>query len=287
MAKIIITGASGLLGSYLVPALSQDNELHILSRTSVARPEHPAVHHTFDLSTDASFASLPAKADSLIYLAQSEKYRDFPASASEIFQINTVQMVRLLDYAIKAGIQQFVYASTGSVYSTSDMPVSENADLPANGQRGFYASTKLCAEIMAETFAPYMNVALLRFFFIYGKNQKRSMLLPRLADTIRAGASVSLDGPDGISFNPVHASDAAQAVKAALSLRGVCKINVAGPEVLTLRSICNLMAERMRIKPNFQILDKAPQNLIADISEMKKHLVSPTCTFSQGLSDIL
>ena len=287
MAKIIVTGASGLLGSYLVPLLAQDNELHILSRTPKVDPENRAVHHAIDLSTDLSFADLPAKADALIYLAQSEKYRDFPASAADIFQINTVQVVRLLDYAVKAGIQQFVYASSGSVYSTGDRAVSETADLPASGRRGFYASTKLCAEILAETFAPYMNIALLRFFFIYGKGQKRSMLLPRLADTIKAGAFVSLDGPDGISINPVHASDAAKAVKAALLLQGVHKINVAGPEVLTLRTICNRMAERLQTGSNFQVLDKTPQNLIADISEMKKHLVSPTCTFSQGLPDIL
>lgn len=288
MKKIIVTGASGLVGSHLVAALSQTDEVHALSRSKIKPTNSNTIWHAVDLDSEVDYSSLPQDADALIYLAQSDHFRDFPAKALEIFQVNTVQVLRALDFARSTGVKSFINASSGGVYGFPEKGVSEDVNIPASGNLGFYLSTKLCAEILVENYAPYMDVVMLRFFFVYGAGQKRSMLIPRLVDNIRDAKAITLQGEDGIRINPVHVSDAVRAIQAALDLHGCHRINVAGPDVLSLREICDSIGNKVGAKPIFQISTTAsPGNLIADIESMKKLLVTPIKHFDEGVIDLM
>lgn len=288
MKKIIVTGSSGLVGSHLVAALSQTDEIHALSRSQIKLTSGNVIWHAVDLDGEVDFTSLPQDADALIYLAQSDHFRDFPDKALEIFQVNTAQVLRALDFARTTGIKNFIYASSGGVYGFPEEGVSEEVTIPASGNLGFYLSTKLCAEILAENYAPFMNVTMLRFFFVYGAGQKRSMLIPRLVDNIKNGSVVTLQGQDGIRINPVHVSDAVRAIQSALNLKGCHRINVAGPDVLSLREICDTIGRRVGVKPRFQINNAiTPGNLIADIESMKKLLAIPIRHFDEGLVELV
>ena len=290
MQKIIITGASGLVGSHLVPILAKTCEIHVLSRQRSSTSVPNVRYHNIDLSREVDYSQLPVKVDAIVYLAQSENYRDFPEQAVDVFQLNTSQVLHMLNYARKAGARSFIYASTGGIYGLSEPEkgTTEDIVIPANGKLGFYPSTKLCSEILAENFAPYMNIGLLRFFFVYGRGQKRSMLIPRLVDNVRAGNPILLQGQHGIRINPVHALDAANAIQASLTLEGCHKINVAGPEVLSLREICELISTQVGTEPVYQI-DQAsqPRNLIGDIKKMRKYLCEPRYYFEEGVIDLI
>ena len=74
-------------------------------------------------------------------------------------------------------------------------------------------------------------------------SRKRSMLIPRLVDSVREGKPILLQGQSGIEINLIHASDAAFATQAALSLVGCHRINVAGPNVLSLGKYVSLLCQ--------------------------------------------
>lgn len=288
MKTIILTGATGLIGSHLIPALCETCEVHALSRKKQDIATHNTVWHVADLEKETDYASLPQGADAMIYLAQSEHFRDFPDRALDIFQVNTMQVLRALDFARTSGVKTFVYASSGGVYGFSEKEVSEAIAIPASGSLGFYLSTKLCTEILVENYASFMNLVMLRFFFVYGEGQKRSMLIPRLADNVAAGRTITLQGQDGIRINPVHVSDAVRAVRAAIDLEGCRRINVAGPDTLSLREISEIIGGKLGKKPIFEINSTASTgSLIGDVESMKKLLVSPEVHFEQGIVDIL
>jgi nucleoside-diphosphate-sugar epimerase len=133
-----------------------------------------------------------------------------------------------------------------------------------------------------------MNVAVLRIFFAYGAGQKRSMLIPRLVDSIKAGDPVSLQGHDGIRINPIHAGDAARAVLAALNLEGFDRINVAGPDILSLREISGIIAGKVGRAPVFAVDEsKEALDLIGDIGKMGARLVSPARRFEDGVGELI
>lgn len=283
----VITGATGLIGSGLVDVLERDYEIHAVARTP--GPRRSGVHwHSIDLATDCRLDTLPRRVDGVVYLAQSEFFRDFPQHGPDVFQVNTVNLLRFLDYAWKAGASHFVYASSGGVYGSGDVRMSEDIQIPAHGGLGFYLSTKLSAEIIAKNYSSFFNFVSLRFFFVYGPAQRKSMLIPRLIQRVRDGQPLLLQGLDGIRLNPTHVSDAAAATRCALEIEGSHIINVGGPDILNMREIGTMIGHFVGKSPIFDIDEKSqPGHLIADIDKMSSLLVYPKMGFSDGLRTML
>jgi nucleoside-diphosphate-sugar epimerase len=192
--------------------------------------------------------------------------------------------MRLLDWARQIGVRTFVFASSGGVYGAGGKEFSEEQEAMPRGDLGFYLSTKLCSEVIAENYTQYMDVIILRFFFVYGPGQRRSMLIPRLVDSVREEKPIVLQGKDGIRINPTYVSDAVDAICAALELAGSQKINVGGPQVLSLREIGNIIGEALRKKPNFEVKhDAEPSHLIGDTTKMSRLLTEPKVSFKEGI----
>lgn len=287
MNSILITGASGLVGSNLVSHLHDGYKLYVVSRSKI-QTLTGIENLVIDLNASFDYSQLPEKIDKVVYLAQSEYFRDFPDKAIDIFQVNTAGMLNMLEYARKAGAKSFIYASSGGVYGYGGESFSEDIDIPASSNLGFYLSTKLCSEILAGNYQQFMNIVLLRFFFVYGQGQKRSMLIPRLVDNIKNKRPVTLQGHNGISINPTHVSDVVQAITSAINLNESGKFNIAGPDTLSLRDICNIIGDRVNVEPIFVVDEAAKSNdLIGDINKMKESLWNPVVTFAQGIDSVL
>lgn len=272
---IVVTGARGLLGVHLCPVLEAEGVRVIAAGRDL-----------LDLSRPFDASRLPKRVDAVVYLAQSNRFREFPEAADDIFQVNTAQLLATMDYARCAGASNFVYASTGGLYASSDEPVAEGSDYVS--PMSFYAASKRAAEVLTEAYRPYFNIALLRYFFIYGAGQKREMLVPRLVDSVAEGRAVTLQGEEGLRINPVHASDAAAATAAAAWLETSATINIAGPETLSIRQMCETIGEKIGCEPHFDVkADQKPGHLIADTGRMTSLLGGPSTHFADGVADVL
>jgi len=71
MKSCLITGATGLIGSNLINKLLNKYELYILTHNNFITLPKEICNINIDLSKEISFASLPAKIDIIIHLAQS------------------------------------------------------------------------------------------------------------------------------------------------------------------------------------------------------------------------
>lgn len=287
MTTALVTGAAGLLGRATVDALADSGvEVHALVRSASQAHRDDVAFHEVDLSRPIVTSMLPGRVDSVFHLAQAREFRDFPMAAPSVFAINVATTAALLDYAHYGGASAFVYASSGGVYRGRHEAITEAAPILPPAELGYYLATKVSSESLVQSYGGEFSTAALRYFFIYGPRQERSMLIPRLFDRVRRGEAISLQGENGMRINPVHSIDAAAATIAAAGATGRTTVNIAGPQTVSLRDIGELFADHLGRDPLFEQSEGSATDLIGSIEHMSATLAVPTRTLSDSLDDI-
>lgn len=282
--RILVTGAGGLIGAHLLPLLKVEHDVFTISKKLEGEPQNINIDFGNEWSPDV----LPGNIDVIIHLAQSENFRDFPAKAKEVFYTNTVSTLKLIDFANSHKVSQFIFASSAGLYGNSDLALNEEQDILYKKELGFYLATKHCSENILDNYTDMLNVVQLRFFFVYGKGQRKDMLMARLVDNVKNERPIALAGTEGIKINPVHATDAAKAIMASLNLSKSEKINVGGSEVLTLRQIVEIIGKAVGKEPLFiEHKEQLPKHLFGDITKMNALLINPQIEFEKGIKTLL
>ncbi len=274
--RCLVFGATGLIGSHLIPLISKEY-------TVLTVGVHKNNTYQIDLGKEWKADLFPERIDNIIYLAQSLKFRDFPNAAEEIFWVNNLSLLKALDYARRARARSFIYTSSGGVYEKSNEVYEENAPLNPQGSLGFYIGTKMCGEIIANNYTPFMNIVVLRPFIVYGPGQRKEMLIPRLVERVNNGLPIHLVGKEGVKINPTFVEDAAQAVKQAMELKESRTINVGGPEILSMRQIGEQIGQALGKSALFEEKEGSEEIMAGCIQLMSEKLWTPLINFSKGI----
>ena len=286
MARVVVVGASGLVGRALIAALAATENVVAVTRTH--RVNMPGVTQVIADLVDPSFTdALPKRADAVVYLAQSDRYASFPEGGDHVVAVNLYALAKLLSWSRSAGVETFVHASTGGLYGRAAGAFTESDPVQIRGPLSFYFRTKQCAEYIAQEYAGYFNVVALRPFFVYGRGQRAHMLLPRLIASIQAGRPIRLAGPHGMRLNPLHVLDMVTAIQLSLRLRGEHTFNVAGPQILSIRMVSEILGRLLRRDPVFEFEPEiSAGDIIGNISSLRQHGWSPQIWFEKGARDI-
>lgn len=265
--RILVTGGTGFLGRHLLPMLGRHEVVALTRGRHTALTALPHVTWLpMNLSEGLDIAALPAKADAIIHLAQSDRYRDFPAGAADVFRVNVEAPAALMRWALEAGVTRAVFASTGSVYEPFAGSLKEDA---AVSPTGLYGASKLATEALTLAYQSKLAVAQLRVFFLYGPGQS-GMMISRLIDNVRNGATLTLprDG-DGLEFVPTFVEDTARIFARACEeeWRGVW--NVASPHAVSFRKLAELIGRHVGRAPVFVRNDSAsPARIVPDVTKL-------------------
>ncbi len=281
--KILLTGYNGLIGSQVHRILVENGyEVYCLG---LSEPKSAyIVFYQVDLSSDWNIDEIKINVDMVIHLAQSPYFRNFPTQASHIFNVNSYTSLKLCDYGIRAQIKKIIFTSSAGIYGSQQYNLNETKEIVYNSNLGFYLASKHIAECLILNYNSFFNTVILRPFFVYGKEQKKDMLIPRLIENIKQCETITLKGNDGIWINPAHVSDAAKAIYKCINLAGNEIINIAGPKVHSLREICEIIGKQLNMEPKFLTQEsESPEKLIGDIAKMKKLLIEPTVSFEEGI----
>jgi len=286
--SFLVTGASGLVGKYIVETLSKQYKIYALVRSIPDNFIQDVTYFEADLTSDFFTTCLPKEIDGIIHLAQSNYARDFPLQALDIFNVNVKSTSLLLDYAQKSGATHFIYTSTGGVYGTALEPFKEDMQINiSSGELSFYFTSKYIAENLVKSYSELMSVYILRPFFIYGKNQRSSMLLPRLIKNIKNGNPINLQGEKGLLINPVHVSDVVELIRECLLINNGTTINVAGPNIFYLRDIAEILGDFLGKQPIYNQLTGDYNHIVANNDIMKKIIRRPLIEFQKGVVDLI
>jgi nucleoside-diphosphate-sugar epimerase/predicted dehydrogenase len=176
--RVLVTGASGFLGTRLVQVLSQqETPVRAITRLLSRARELPGVEWVEgDLTQENRLRSALCDIETVYHCAA---LCGAPGSLQDYQRVNVEGTSRLLRLAAAAGVKNFIYLSSMSVYAAPDDPRSaldESSPLDSRaGERGSYTQSKLAAEQEVLEFARqhrWPRVIVLRPGTLYGPGAK-------------------------------------------------------------------------------------------------------------------
>lgn len=233
--RVLVTGASGFIGSHLVAALEAMG-------VAVSTLRHDLGSHD---------AIDPVDADVVFHLAALTDLKACFDDPVRAFEVNTIGTLKILQ-ACKS-IHKFVYISTLGVYGEpAYLPVDERH--PATPIEP-YAASKLAGEAAVQGYCGLQGIpfCIARVFNVYGRGQREDFVIPRLVKDIKEGGDIIIRNADS-TRDFIHVDDVVSGL-CAVAERGENDIYNIGTGVET--SIYDLAALIAR-------LAKTPVSLIVD-----------------------
>lgn len=259
--RILLTGATGLIGREVVRQAPADWELLALARQPVAGA---AATIDADLARPGFAAALPGDLDAIVHLAQAREYRDFPACAPGVIAVNVDATAALLHHAARTVAGQLVLASTATVYEPRPEPLGEDGPVRC---RSIYSASKRSAELLAAPYAALLPTRALRIFTAYG-SVRDERLISDLIGRVESGRPVHVQGERGMVTSPIHAADVARAVIAAVqrppAVGELDLVNVGGAEALGIREMAEAIGRIVGREPILEARDGEPPCFVAD-----------------------
>lgn len=181
--KILVTGASGVMGSGVARALvAAGADVTVLQRSPSGIP---GVHEVLGSITDQTVLDQAvAGKDTVVHIAAKVSMTGDP---KEFHTINVQGTGLLLESARRAGVQRWIHISSPSVAHTGTSLAGDRAN-PADPKkaRGEYARTKAAGELLAlEADASDFRVLVLRPHLMWGPGD--TQLTERIIDRSRDG----------------------------------------------------------------------------------------------------
>jgi UDP-glucuronate 4-epimerase len=249
--RVMVTGGAGFIGSHLTRRLLIEGhevlaidsfsnyystDLKQLRVSELIAPLGGQLEK-FDLSDISKIrASITRfKPDAIIHLAAQPGIRLQPRDYERYTRDNLLSFSNLLQVILESGINNFIFASSSSVYGNySDSALKE--DLENLNPISYYGGTKLANEIMARTTSevPDFSAIGLRFFTVYGPYGRPDMAYFRLISQTLTQYEFELYGDGTVKRDFTFVGDTVEAICRLLlkqfsgELRGNSIFNIGG-----------------------------------------------------------
>ncbi|HEY8188900.1 MAG TPA: NAD(P)-dependent oxidoreductase [Pyrinomonadaceae bacterium] len=292
--EILVTGAYGLLGSRVVPFLSDNTQNCKI--IAVGRSERQAqadvsdsqvsfVHG--DLRDKQTWARLPPTITHVVHLAAVIPWKAEERYEASLVIDNLLPIANLLERSQDwPNLQQIIYSSSVSVYAPTNHWLSEDS---SKGPTNLYGAAKLAGEELLRTFdARNVRTVSLRFSSLYGYGQYEGTVLPIMARRARQKQDllVFADGTRTQDF--LHCEDAARAILLSFQKQARGNYNVGTGTPVTMSELAETVNRvfadgQSRIVYQSEKADSDP-GIKLDVSKARRELnYEPLISLEHGL----
>jgi nucleoside-diphosphate-sugar epimerase len=293
MKKILVTGASGFIGSHCLPLLlDRDYEVHaVYSKISADTP--PTVYwHQADLLEQKPIIELiesvqPSHLLHLAWYAIPGKYWTSPENLRWV----QASLTLLQEFARRGG-QRVVMAGTCAEYdwrygycSESVTPLSPST---------IYGICKHSLQAIVEAYSVQFGLSSAwgRIFFPYGPNERPSRLVPSVIGALLRGEPAKCSHGEQIR-DFLHVQDVASAFVTLLESEVGGAVNIASGKPIAVKSIVLKIAELLDREDLVQLgalplSANEPPLLVADVTRLSKEVQwHPKFDLAEGLAQTI
>ena len=304
--NFLVTGGAGFIGSHVCERLLHEghrvwalDELNDFYDPAIKRrnvQELQALGRPFEFfqaditNADAVNGLFSAvRFDQVIHLAARAGVRPSLEQPALYQRVNVEGTVNILEAARKTGVRKLTLASSSSVYGVNaKVPFSESD--PIFSAVSPYAASKLACEALGHVYHHLygLDIAMLRFFTVYGPRQRPDLAIHKFTHLIAAGKPIPVFGDGSTARDHTYVTDIVDGVMAATSREfGYEVFNLGESQTIRLDRLIELIESAVGKKA---VIDRQPLQpgdvpiTYADISKAQAKLgYRPKVKAEQGI----
>ena len=304
--NVLVTGSAGFIGFHVCERLLHDghavwgfddlNSFYdpAIKRANLRDLQALARPFTFvfgDLTDRAALDELftSVRFDQVIHLAARAGVRPSLEQPALYQRVNVEGTVHLLEAARLTGVMKLTIASSSSVYGVNaKVPFAEQD--PIFHAISPYAASKLADEALGHVYHHLygMDIAVLRFFTVYGPRQRPDLAIHKFARLIMAGKPVPVFGDGSTARDYTYVTDTVDGVIACTRQEfGYEIFNLGESQTVTLSRLIELLEHHLGAKAAVDRQPPQPGDVpitYADITKARARLgYAPRVKIEDGI----
>jgi len=298
--KILVTGATGFIGTYLIETLSLHNQLQHefsykifgLARNS-AKKDQVAMRSALNrqgvilLSGDVRNFKFPEPFDFIIHAAAPVDPKFLRQNPLETADIIVTGTRHILQQAVENKTSRVLYISSGAVYGKQPVDLPEISEEYIGGldiadANSGYGEAKRYAEILCSIFKKIydLSVVVARPFTFVGPYQdlNSGFAVTEFIKAALNGKPICIEGDGTTLRSYCYGADLAVALwKILFHGKNACAYNIGSQETVSIAELARMIVDLAKSKSEIIILQKPaihgkPSRYIPDINRLKTEI---------------
>ncbi len=246
--RVLITGATGFIGSHLTERLLQDGHtVRALARQSsdVSLLRSLGAEIVYSDIQDSFAVEKAVRGCSHVYHLAARTSRHDSSSRQDDFEINVEGTKNVVNAALKAGVERLVYGSSVGVYGSIKDPLADEKTSPNPNTQ--YRESKLRGEgvVLSKHKAEGLPIVIARISSVYGPRSFNWLSLFQAIATRR----FRMLGAGENSRDMCYVSDIAEGIKLCGLVKGIegQTYVISGKEPIKLNQLVAMIAEELGV----------------------------------------
>ena len=283
MSNILITGATGFIGSHLVKFFTKNN-YHIIAQGSSAHSinklkenlktnniglENIEFWQQDFLDKEWDYPNF-SDIETIIHCAALTKVREGTfENYNKYFTTNVLATKNLAKKALEEKVKHFIYLSTGQVFGIpASFPITEDTPKkPIN----LYGMTKLMGENITVSLGLFgLNYTIIRPFSIYGENHYN--IISIIIDKLSNNETVIIFGDGTQTRAFLHISDFCSAVKLIINNKECFhqEYNLSGKKEYSVNELVQIISNKLNVIPKIEYQSSNVNELKRNLADLSK-----------------